>query len=1025
LLAPVDLTSFVGRERELAELGRLLAERRLVTLTGPGGGGKTRLALRLAAQRRAAFSVAWAVELGTFADPALVPAAVAAALGVVQPSGRSLPEALAAAIGSRRALLLLDNCEHLTAACAALVHGLLLACPRLRVAATSREPLGVPGEVVWPVPPLGLPPEPLLDAAGDPRAIAASEAGRLFLERATTACPDFVLTDENAAAVARICRRLDGLPLAIELAAARVRHLAPAQLADQLARATHGPSQVSPLPPLAAGARTLPPRHQTLTATIAWSESLLTPDERALLRRLSVFAGGFTPAAAGAVTEGLGARDQGLEETAPSSPQPPPDLFEAPSPSAALSRLVDKSLVVVRERGAAARYGMLETVRAYALDRLRAETPEAEDVLRARHARFFLGLVEEDEPRFFGPKRAATLAQLAPDLDNLRAALAWATPAGPPEDGERRPEIALRLASGLWWAWFHRGDWTEGRAWLDRALDLPPGGAGEADPQRAKALCGAGWLAFAQGDHAAACRRLTESVALHRRLRDGRGLALAAGFLSQVLLARGDPAEARRLAGESVALARVGGGAWDQAIARTNLGNVERARGNDVAAGRLYEESIAAARAAGDRWLEAMGLRNLGIVAARTGKHGRGVALLRESLALSREAGERWFVTRGLEELAGLTARAGDPARAARLLGAAEALRATVGAPVIPCHRERYEEAVAAVRAALPAETLAACWADGRKLSLDQAVAFALGEAPEAPVPVLNAVAGEALGRPNASPAARAGRPTLLRTGSGERADVPMTDPVLRISALGAGRVEVGGRLVTAADWTYAKPRELLFYLLDHPSRTKEQVGLALWPEASAEQLRGSFHVALHHLRRVLGDSGWVRYANRRYAFSRERPVWYDVAVFEDGLKDGRRAAEASGDPAPAIASLERTVSIYGGEYLEDQTGDWVEGRRDGLRRAFTDALLLLGELRLRSGQPVDAETTFRRLLAADELHEAAHRGVIRALARQGEPARALRHFEALIDLLQTELGAVPAAETADLADRLRVGEAI
>jgi DNA-binding SARP family transcriptional activator len=685
-----------------------------------------------------------------------------------------------------------------------------------------------------------------------------------------------------------------------------------------------------------------------------------------------------------------------------------------------LNRLIDTSLVTIDRTGEEECYGLSETIRAFALERLRQESPGLEARLRRAHAAFFREMAERLSPRLFGPQRASALDRLAAERDNLRAALGASLDPVRPVGDEWREE-GLRLAAALWWAWFHRGEWTEGRWWLDRALDHP---ADDTVPDvlpteaRANALCGAGWLAFAQGDIVTARRRLSASAAAFRRRRDGRGLALAAGFLSQTLLAQDDLVESRRLAGEAVALARNAGDDWGLALARISLGNVERARGNDLAAGRLYEEGIAAARVSGDRWLETMGLRDLGVVARRAGKTDRAVALLRESLTLSHRAGERWFVTGGLEELATIAAAEGDPIRATRLLGAAKTLRDSIGAPVMPFHRDRYESVVAALRRALPANALAGHWAAGAALSLDEAVSFALelpAVAPPASAPADPTIAA---GPANVTPFS----PVVIRARPREPMARPPTIPSLRITALGAGRVELGDRSLAAADWTYAKPRELLFYLTDHADRTKEQVGLALWPEASAEQLRGSFHVALHHLRRVLGDAGWVRYADRRYAVDRERPIVYDVARFEECLAAARRAAEA---PEQATVALEEAVALYGGDYLDDHAGNWIETRRDRLRRAFLDCLLQLGEARLTTDRPAAAEAAFRRLLSEDDLDEAGNRGLIKALARQGQRGQAIRHYDGFVALLQTGLTASPAAETTDLVTRLRRGEAI
>src|ERR671916_668446 len=392
----LELSSFVGREKELTEVERLLEHNRLVTLTGSGGCGKTRLALAAASEVVEGFEDGvWVVELAPLADPILVPQAVASVLGVREQPGRSPTETLADHLESKKVLLLLDNCEHLVDACATLAEALLRSCPELRVLATSREALGITGEVAWPVPSLSLPDlRRLSDIEGLPR----YESARLFVERATTAKPTFALTEENASAVAQVCYRLDGIPLAIELAAARTKVLSVEQIADRLEDS---------FGVLSAGGRTAMPRQHTLRATMDWSHELLSREERSLFRRLSVFAGGFTLEAAEAACSGL-LPDGELEQG---------EVLDG------LSGLVDKSLVAVGEKDGEARYRLLETVRQYGQEKLERSGETAE--IQRRHAGFMLGLAEEAGPELKGPRQGEWLGRLETEHGNLRAAMRW------------------------------------------------------------------------------------------------------------------------------------------------------------------------------------------------------------------------------------------------------------------------------------------------------------------------------------------------------------------------------------------------------------------------------------------------------------------------------------------------------------------------------------------------------------------------------------------------------------------------
>jgi DNA-binding SARP family transcriptional activator len=409
-------------------------------------------------------------------------------------------------------------------------------------------------------------------------------------------------------------------------------------------------------------------------------------------------------------------------------------------------------------------------------------------------------------------------------------------------------------------------------------------------------------------------------------------------------------------------------------------------------------------RALGDPWGLSLPLRHLGYVVLGQGDDARAALIIRESLALCRDLGEKWFTSMCLEDLAGIACRQGDCERAVRLLGAAEALREAIGAALRPLYRDGYERTVAMARAGLDAPAFAAAWAAGRAMTLDQAVAYALEEAVAAP--------------PEAEP-----KPGL-------RVVAPVTSerPELRFFALGPARAQRAGAWLTAEDWGYARPRELLFYLLCHPPRSKEQIGLVFWPEATPEQVRRNLGVALHQLRRALGRPEWIVFEHERYTVNRALGCWFDVDAFETRLaaagplQNNGRAQETR-----AIRhALEEAVALYGGDFLEDIVdGEWHLPRREHLRRRYQEGLFGLGQLCMAEGQYSQAAEVYRRAIAHDPYLEAAHRELLRCYARQGERGQAVRHYRALVERMRDELGVSPAPETTALVERLRRGEAI
>jgi predicted ATPase/DNA-binding SARP family transcriptional activator len=783
---PAALTPLVGREAELTQLAAWLTRPgcRLITLVGPGGIGKTRLALELALRHVASFAGGvFLVRLASIHDPEVVASTIAQTLGFKESGGQSPQELLTAWLCDKRLLLILDNFEHLLEA-APLVTQMLAAAPGLSVIVTSRAALHLYGEHLFQVPALAL---PNLQQLPQPATFAEYPAIRLFTTRVQAVRADFALTAENAPVVVEICARLDGLPLAIELAAARGQRLAPARILEYLTTRPGG------LQILAGGARDLPPRQQTMRATIAWSYDLLSPVEQTLFRRLAVFAGGWTVEGAEAITDfGFSLFDFGFEYSAIQNRKSKiENVLEG------LDSLVDKSLIVqTEELDGALRFTMLETIREYALERLE-ESGELE-VVRQLHAACYLALAEAEATTLGGAEQAAGLARLEREHDNLRAALAWAR-----ERGEL--ELGLRLAGTLWPFWQRHCHLSEGRRWLEGLL-VDARASAVVPEVRATALSGAAWLAHDQDDLARADALFEESLSLERAL--GQTGRVAAVLAHRGIIARhqGQYAQAAALIEESLALARAAEDQAGIAYALFRLGVVTRERGDFARATTIYQECFAAYMALGDRsraafavlglgdiardqgdaaqleaycaesltisrelghhWSVGFSLNNLALAAAMRGDLARAAALVEEGVALFRAhgirgavvellvtqrqiacaqadyerarvalaegvalgwpAGPHWLVVTGLEELARVAVAQSQAAHAAQLYGAVAAWRAKMGAPLPPYRRATYEAALAAARRTLGEDDFAAAWAEGDTWRPEQAIAAAL-----------------------------------------------------------------------------------------------------------------------------------------------------------------------------------------------------------------------------------------------------------------------------------------------------------
>ncbi len=1066
---PAPAGPLFGRQAELRALAGALSRPGLVTLTGLGGSGKTTLALRLARELSASFTGrVWWCDLGPLTDPALVPYAVAAALGL---SDTLVPvEAARRVIGAAPTLLVLDNCEHVAAAAADLIHALMTDCLGLRALATSLQPLGAPGEQVWPLGPLPVP------SASEPfDQLAAEPAVALFAARAKVVAPGFELTSHTAPLVAAICRRLDGLPLAIELAAARAGMLSLEQILSHLAGSLTLLTRAQP--PAGSAAR-----HHALRATLEWGYRLLSDEEQRLFRSLSVFPASFALETVAGVE---GAPESGLVKTL--------DM---------LSSLVNKSLLVVGELPArgAARYRMLEPVRVYARELLEAagEGPATRD----RQLRWAVSLAEALAPQLITPEAGLAIARIEADYDTLRAALRWAITS-------RQIEVGMRLAAALFRFWFNRGPLSEGRSWCEELLNAPADTSLVSPAIRARVAFTSGRLACRQGDDRTAAQRGAESLRLARQAGAREDEARALDLLGLAAHDGHDFMQAIAHYRAAIDLRRALGNSWAVAVSLNNLGlvhfecadydeaaacftaaleaaaqagaelippyenlaEVETVRGDLLRAASHARRGLALAQSAGDQHSLASARRMLGVIARLQGHLDEAASLAQaaldaflrldspinvgdaqrdlgdvrmqrgemrpaqEAYSAALEAHQKVGYLRGMVEAQGrlalLSAARGATTLAlsqareviAPLLDLLEQRRATFRRSLI----EAVEAAGLALAASAPDQAgqwLATATTERARLKLPRMppwreiieAACSKAIAPATPL-TLEAAARQILAAP-AVTSQRNAQPIVSTTG----------EPRIRVRALGRAEVLVAGQPVKASAWVYHKARELCFYLLDRPPTSKAQIGLDLWPEASSAQLRNYLHRSLHFIRKVLGDPDAVHFESGQYSIRPGPDLWYDVAEFEAGLQ--RAAALGSVTTASAERRaemgelLQAAIALWDGEFLADlDAGEWAVLRREELCQSYLRALIDLGQLRGLEARYAEAIAIWQRALTVDPYLELAQRELMRCLARQGEIAAALSKYERLRELLAAELDASPSHETTALYERIRRGD--
>lgn len=699
---PMPLSTFIGREKEISEVKRLISENRLVTLTGAGGSGKTRLAMKVAREflEKSESNVRF-IELASLGDPSLVTQEIASILNIRDQSSRPLLDALVYFFSMHPSLLILDNCEHLIEACAEVIDTLLQKCADLKILTTSREVLRITGEAAWIVPPLSLPevqawksPTSAQEALGE---YQSSESVQLFIDRARNSSPGFELTTNNGAWVAEICRRLDGMPLAIELAAARVRTLSVRQIAERLD---------DRFALLTSGSRTAPERHQTLVATLDWSYDLLTVREQKVLQRLSVFAGGATLESVVTVCRG--------------------DEVESDNVLGILTSLVDKSLVIVdRFENLEIRYRLLETIREYALEKL-TKLNEVEHV-KDRHLDYYLQFAEEAEPKLKGAEQHFWYERMETEHDNLRAALGWAL-------DSQNADAGLGLAGSLGFFWLTHGHLREGRDWVEKALKQRPTTSTALIANALKHL-GIMLIQIERRNLDRADQLLGESLDMYQKLDNKQELADVLNIRGIHATLRQEYAEAKQFLNESLALRREIGDPWSIANTLQNFTTIALQKHHYERAKAYAEETIAWFERAGDQRGATRNLMDLAYIATMDGDLARAVTLLTESITKLALLKDIRSVVVGLESLAALEMKQDDPKRAALYYGAIKTLKETYSLPPsLVTGYEDFEKDITTVKEGLSDREFAHFWEKGRAMSLEQVLEYVL-HAKDEPAP--------------------------------------------------------------------------------------------------------------------------------------------------------------------------------------------------------------------------------------------------------------------------------------------------
>lgn len=993
---PNYVTSFVGRESELAHLDELLhpdSEYRLVTITGTGGCGKTRLAVQAAARVAANYPhEARIVDLAAHDDPQQVARAVAAALALQEGAFGSHEEALVNFLEERPLLLILDNCEHLIDAVASLASLLLRTSARLHILATSRELLRIAGELHFPLQPLPVPvlnslPGPLADDAdlANPPlyALMAYDSVRLFAARAAAVRPGFEVNHANAALIADICRRLDGLPLALELAAAQIRVFTPAELDERIA------NRVA----LHSWNRDVAPRHQTLDNVIEWSYRLLNDQERRLMRRLAFFGGG--------------AALRCIEETCSSDDLPAGQVADL------LRRLADKSLIQAVPQEDTTRFHMLETVRSYALLHLAPDTERAE--LRRRHATCYARITDAAACGLRSAQAVLWVRRLDSESENLRGAFGYWL--------EHDVALAARMVFNLTWYWVWRWANKEAAEWIHKVESA----LSALSPQpRADALSVA-YINYTAALVAAwdmqlepARDRLQVALDSARTTNNSALVAAISTYAALMACYAGPTDEAERIMQKFDRGELVHPDEWGVAHLLYVRAVLELVRGDDASAMAYLEESIRRFRAVGDPYIITIPLYELGKLAHAQRDFAHAAMLLEECRLSTTRLGVRNLMaysrfrlaevcqamgqgSQALEHfnaalallhsfgqeptahhlrfLAGMAADTGIWSLCVRLFTAAD-LSGAAGAP-LPPNRIHDEQTLERARMALNGAEYAAARREGASLSVGDAILSALAE--------------------------------IERSLGGSE---QVSAPALQLKILGPTEVLLNGRRLSQSDFKYSRSRDLLFYLICEGERTREQIGLALWPDANDKQLRERFNVTLHALRQALGSNNWVLYENNRYRFNKVAACFCDCDDFYHAISLADHFSKFR--PEESLRWLKQATSLVRGDFLADVShGEWHERLRVSVARDHLRALIRLGTLQIEYGQWAEALTTLSNAMRLDPYSEEVYRAIMLVHFHRRDRVQMIQVFRNLSELIAEEFGAPPSDETLELYESL------